>query len=402
MRLALFLLFASVLAAQDFSQRGFFETGGYFFPQTAPDDSSHVVGEGLLRYEAFYKITQNFKLAGGFDLRTDTHNETDRSLGLSWFDRSRIRPAFAIRRLSATYTNGKLTVEVGKQYVRWGKTDVLNPTDRFAPRDFLTVVDNDFLGITAARITYGTQSNTIDLVVEPQLTPSCVPLLNQRWAVLPSGVPIAEQAPDLPSGPQFGARWNHIGTTAEYSLSFYNGYDHLPLYSAQLQAAPFQVDLQRFYPQMRMYGGDAAIPFSIATLKAEAGYFTSTTPESDQYVLYVLQLERQTGEWSFVGGYAGQVITEHGTAISYSPIRGSTRAFVGRAGYTIDTNRGLAVETVIRQNLRGFYIKPEYTQAVGQHWRVTAGFAWIRGDDNDFLGQYHRNSHAILALRYSF
>ena len=31
-------------------------------------------------------------------------------------------------------------MEAGKQLIRWGKTDILNPTDRFAPRDFLTVL----------------------------------------------------------------------------------------------------------------------------------------------------------------------------------------------------------------------------------------------------------------------
>ena len=144
------------------------------------------------------------------------------------------------------------------------------------------------------------------------------------------------------------------------------------------------------------------MPLPLVTLKAEAAYFSSATPESDEYALYVVQLERQTGEWSFIGGYAGQVITEHGAALSYSPVRGSTRAFVARAGYTLDTNRSLALETVIRQNGRGIYLKPSYTQTIGQHWRITAGFALIRGKDGDFLGQYHRNSHAILSLRYSF
>lgn len=401
MRIGLLLL-ATVAAAQTFTQRGFLETTALIFPQTAANDSSHITAESLFRYEAFYKLTPDLRLAGGIDARTDSHRETEREFALSWWDRSRRRPTFAVRRLSATWSRGRLTLEAGKQFVRWGKTDVLNPTDRFAPRDFINVVDNDFLGITAARVTYGTQANTIDVVFSPRLTPSRVPLLGQRWAVLPTEIPIAEQAPEFPGGPQVGARWNHIGTAAEYSLSFYNGYDHLPLYRGQFQLVPPSAQVQRFYPQMRMYGGDAAIPLPLVTLKAEAGYFTSNTPQSDEYLLYVIQLERQSGEWSFVGGYAGQILTAHGTAVSYSPVRGSTRAFVAHAGYTIDINRSLAFETVIRQNGRSFYLKPEYTQAFGQHWRVTAGFALIRGSDGDFLGQYHRNSHGILTVRYSF
>jgi hypothetical protein len=153
---------------------------------------------------------------------------------------------------------------------------------------------------------------------------------------------------------------------------------------------------------MRMFGGDAAVPFRFITVKLEAAHFTSTSPESDEYTLFVVQLERQTGEWSFVGGYAGQAITAHGAALSYSPVRGSTRAFVGRAGYTIDVNRSFSLEAVVRQNGRGYYFKPEYTQAFGQHWRVTAGFILVHGAENDFFGQYRRNSHALLALRYSF
>ncbi len=398
MKPAIFL-FAAVAAAQDYSQRGFFETTGLVFPQTAPGDSSHAVGEWLLRYEASYKLAPGLKLSGGLDARADTHRETEREFGLSWWDRERRRPMLAVRRLSAIYSRGRLTVEAGKQFVRWGKTDVLNPTDRFAPRDFVNVIDNDFLAITAGRLTYGTQANTVDIVFAPRLTPSRVPLLNQRWAVLPPGLPIVEVAPRFPGGPQFGARWNHIGKAAEYSLSFYNGHDHLPLYGAEFR---IPVPLYRYYPQLRMFGGDAAIPLPYLVLKAEAGYFTSSDPQADRYALYVVQLERQSGEWSFIGGYAGQAITSHGTSLAYSPTRGSTRAFVARAGYTIDTNRSISMEMVLRQNGRGMYVKPEYTHAMGQHWRFTAGFALIRGQNSDFLGQYRRNSHGILSFRYSF
>jgi hypothetical protein len=206
----------------------------------------------------------------------------------------------------------------------------------------------------------------------PRLTPSRIPLLNQRWSALPAGIPVRELAPDFPGGPQFGARWNHIGRSAEYSLSFYNGYDHLPLF--RVRPGPAGFDAQRFYPRMRMYGGDLAAPLPVVTLKAEAAYFTSSTRESDEYALYVLQLERQAGEWFLVGGYAGQVVTRRGATAGFSPVRGFTRSFVGRAGYTIDVNRSIAIETVVRQNGRGLWLKPEYTQAFGQHC-----FSLLRG-----------------------
>ena len=56
----------------------------------------------------------------------------------------------------------------------------------------------------------------------------------------------------------------------------------------------------------------------------------------------------------------------------------------------------------MRQNGKGVWLKSEYSQALGQHWRATAAFTVIRGAAGDFLGQYRRNSHLTLALRYSF
>jgi hypothetical protein len=401
-RLAFVCLLAASAGAQSLTQRGFLETSGVFYPQTAPGDRGRGVGQALLRYEAFYKLTPELQFSGGLDARADTHHEVERTLHLGWQDRQRQRPALAVRRLSAGYHRGRLSLEVGKQFVRWGKADVLTPTDRFAPRDFLNVVDNDFLAITAARLTYGSASDTLDVVWSPRFTPSRVPLLTQRWVVLPEGVPIGELAPRFPGGSQAGARWNHIGKVAEYSVSFYDGRNHLPLLEPSVQLNPPRVNLQRTYPRMRMYGGDVAVPLRAVTVKAETAYFTSTTPATDDYVLYVVQLERQAGEWFFIGGYAGQVITERRGTLGFAPDRGFARAFVGRAGYTIDTNRSVAFESVVRQDGKGVWAKLEYSQAFGQHWRATAGVALIRGSSGDFLGQYRRNSHGIFALRYSF
>ncbi len=398
-------LFAAVACfAQDFSQRGFFDTTFTGYPQTAPGDSGRAIGEALLRYEAFYKLSSAIRFSGGVDARSDTHRQVEREFGLSVQDRDRQRPALAVRRFSATLSRGRATFELGKQFIRWGKADILNPTDRFAPRDFLNVVQNDFLAVTAARLTYGSPSDSLDLVWAPRFTPSRVPLFNQRWVVLPvEGLRVRELELRFPGGPQLGARWNHIGSAAEFSVSFYEGYNHLPLVEAALvQLAPPEISVQRFYPKMRMYGGDAAIPLRFVTLKAEAGYFRSSTPQADEYVLYVIQLERQAGEWFFVGGYAGQVVTQARSTLEFAPDRGLSRALLGRAGYTIDANRSVALETAVRENGRGLWAKLEYSQALGQHWRATTGLAAIRGKDSDFLGQYHRNSHVILGLRYTF
>jgi hypothetical protein len=390
---------------QQFEQRGFIENRTVVYPQAAPNDSGHVVDELLLREEASYKLTPWFTLSGAFDARTDSHRQTARDGAVDADDRSVLRPAFSVRRMSATLHKGKVTAEIGRQFIRWGKADILNPTDRFAPKDYLSnVVDSDFLGVTAARFTYESGGNTVDLVWQPWFTPSRTPLLNQRWTVLPeqaAGVPLRDAGANYPGGSQYGARWNHVAPGYEYSLCFFEGRQNLPSFEARFTPPDPFVALERAYPRLRLYGGDAAIPLRWLTIKGEAAYFTSSTPGAEEYALYVIQAERQVKEWSFVGGYAGSVATRDAASpLQFAPDRGFAKSFVGRAGLTIDANRSLAVETAVRAG--GSFLRFEYSQLFGQHWRATAGLAWIRGDMSDFLGQYRRNSYGSLALRYSF
>ena len=391
------------LLVQNFEQRGFFENRTLIYPQAAPNDDGYLVNESLLRWDASVKTGSWFKLSGSFQAQTDSHRQTERDWRLDADDRSIQRPAFSVRQLSATIHKGMVTAEIGRQFIRWGKTDILIPTDRFAPRDYLSsVVDSDFLGVTAARVTITRGKDSLDLVWQPWFTPSRTPLLNQRWTVLPpeaNGVPIIDAGARYPGGSQYGARWNHMAPGYEYSLCFFDGYNNLPSFDSRLDARG--IGVQRFYPELRLYGGDAAVPLPWVTVKGEAAYFTSSTPGAEEYLLYVIQLERMVKEWSFVGGYAGDAVTQSSkNPLAFAPDRGFARSFVGRAALTIDVNRSLTVETALRA--AGSFLRIEYSQAVGQHLRVTPGAAWIRGDMTDFLGQYHRNSYLSLAVRYSF
>lgn len=409
-RCAALVLFLGAFSAdeclsQAFSHRGYLDTAVTAYPQTAPGDSGRWIGQSLLRYEPTYKPNSSFRVHASFDARTDTHRQTLRNWDWSFWDRTTQWPALAVRQLSVSYNRGPLSLELGKQFVRWGKTDILNPTDRFAPRDYLVVVDNEFLGVTAARLTLASQSNSLELVFTPRLTPSRSPLLNQRWVVIPpaaQGLPLNDAGAHFPGGPQYGARWNHQGRAFESSFSFFQGFNHLPLLEAKLMASPLRLDVLRYYAKIRVWGADVAAPLPWFTVKGESAWFQSDTEQAGEYGLYVVQLERQQGEWLFIGGYAGEWVTRRSSVPSFSPDRGLARSLVGRASYTIDTNRSVTFEGVGRQNGEGFYLKFEYSHAFGQHWRLTGQTVLFRGSESDFIGQYHRNSYGAIKLRYSF
>jgi hypothetical protein len=408
--LGLLLLLADAVSArgQSASHRGFVEGSTIYFPQQAPNDSTRGVADLLIREEVFLAPTVWLRLAAGLDLRANSHDQIDDRWHLDFSDRGNRRPRLAVRRLTATVLRGPVTIDVGKQFVRWGKTDFVNPTDRFAPRDFLNVVDSEFLAVAAARGSVQLGNHTIEAVWAPRFTPSRVPLLGQRWAVLPpeaKGASIVEAPTLLPAGSQSGVRWGHIADWLEYSLSFYDGFNHLPDIAIDIRGgAPgfAQIEIGRSFPPNRTFGLDCAVPVRWFTLKGEAAYVTSSSPSTDEYVLYVVQVERQRGEWVFVGGYVGEAMTRPGEGLTFAPDRGMSHAAVGRTSVNIDANRSLAFEGAVRVNGDGGSVKAKYSQARGQHWRTTVDGVGIMGKSGDFFGQYHRNSHVRVTARYSF
>jgi hypothetical protein len=255
-----------------------------------------------------------------------------------------------------------------------------------------------------------------------------MPLLDQRWSpssTLPSGAGIVPGHAQLPSGSQVGARWSRVQDRYEYALSFFQGYNNAPTLVPAVAVVPTDrgltadgssvaqvpdptpvpvplVRLDRRYQALRSYGADLAVPTPWLTLKAEAALFTAPDADSDEFALYVVQVERQVGEWLLIGGYADEVTTEDRGIPLFMPERGMTRAFIGKASVTIDSRRSASAEAAIRRDGAGVYVKGELSQAYGQHWRATVAGVVLRGEAGDFIGQFHRNSHALASLRYSF
>jgi hypothetical protein len=402
--LLLFLCPPSGAGAQTLSHRGYAEALFVAHPQTGIRDETRLIADSLVRWEPTVKAG-SWRIDAAVDGRMDSHRMTERSVALTYWDRTIRRPALAVARLSASWARGPLTVEFGKQFVRWGKTDILVPTDRFAPRDYVNVSEPQFLGITAARMTLASASDSLDIVVSPRVTPSRAPLLDQRWVFTPPSVgdvPLVDTGAKYPSGVQSGVRWNHLGRRLEHSVSFYRGFHHLPWFEGTFVTAPPHIDVRRRYAQLTTAGADIAMPVAAFTIKAEAAWFHSDTPEAGEYLLYVVQLERQSGEWLFLGGYAGEYEKEETTLVRFAPDRGLARAFIGRASVTLDANRSLTFDGVLRQNAEGVYGRVEYSHGLGGHWRAIGNVSVFGGSEDDFLGRYQRNSFARLTLRYSF
>src|SRR4029079_8763505 len=150
--------------------------------------------------------------------------------------------------------------DIGKQFIRWGKADIVTPTDRFAPRDFLNVIDTEFLAVAGARGVFQRGAESFDAVWVPFLTPSRTPLLDQRWTAVPAAgaaLTLVDAGSPVPKGSQYGLRWGHMAPGYEMSLSFFDGFNHLPNVRVRPGSEPLQVAITKEYPRLRSYGMDA-------------------------------------------------------------------------------------------------------------------------------------------------
>jgi hypothetical protein len=158
------------VARRTVSQRGFAEGAATWFPQRTVNDSSRGIGDLRVRDELFYKPAPWVQFAAGIDFRANSHEQVEETWGVDYRDRGARRPRLSVRRLTATLTRGWFTLDAGKQFIRWGKTDIVTPTDRFAPRDFLNVIDSEFLAVTAVRAVALFGGETFEGVWVPRFT----------------------------------------------------------------------------------------------------------------------------------------------------------------------------------------------------------------------------------------
>lgn len=386
------------------SERGFVELRGFGFPQATANDSTRGVGDALVRQEVFLKPARWFQVALGVDLRGSSYDEVEDEWRVDLEDRGLLRPRAAVRRLGVALTTRHFSLDLGKQFIRWGRADILSPVDRFAPRDYLNVLDSEFLPVMGARASIRAGGETFEAVWLPQMTPSRLPLLGRRWTVVPpeaAGFTLQDRGSVFPDDSEQGFRWSHAGRF-EMGLSVFDGFNHLPDVEASVDPVSGTVALTRTYAALRTYGGEASVPTPAFTLKGEAAWFTSPTATSDEYVLYVIEAERQIGEWLFDVGYTGEVVTESRARSPFAAERGVAHSIIGHASYTIDPRRHVEIEGAGRRNGRGVYVRGEFSQTFGRHWRLTVAAAGIGGKDDDFLGQYQRNSHVSATLRLSY
>ncbi len=169
-----------------------------------------------------------------------------------------------------------LDIRVGKQRIAWGRADKLNPTDNLNPNDFSDLVNfTEMVPSWAFKGTWYFGNNRLTGVWLPGITPVLLPKNGANLFLGDAGTFDDElQLPEQrPKNSMFAFRWDGSIEKWDYSLSYFNGYDDIPIPVKMSLTPPDPPQVEMKFPRMQVIGADLVTEISGIGLWAEAGLF---------------------------------------------------------------------------------------------------------------------------------
>ncbi len=184
-------------------------------------------------------------------------------------------------------------VRLGKQFIFWGKTDWINPTDNINPWDYQNIsseIEDYRLPVTALKTDWYFGPVTLEADWIPVFLPDGLPMPTDT---LQEGnperhIPNIVAAPPIYPGPtlrhsQAAFRLMHSVWGIDYSLSFYSGFDHrFSMISKKVPNSGSLTGSLIFTPEykpLRVFGGDFQKTFGRWGIKGEGAYFRTADPD---------------------------------------------------------------------------------------------------------------------------
>jgi len=169
-----------------------------------------------------------------------------------------------------------LDIRVGKQRIAWGRADKLNPTDNLNPNDLSDLVHfTDRAPSWAFKGTWYIGRNRLTGVWLPGITPVLLPregagLFLDNAAAFNDELKLPDQTPE---NSMFAFRWDGNVDKWDYSISYFNGYDDIPVATRLTANPPLPSRIELEFPKFHVIGTDLVTELSGIGLWAEAGLF---------------------------------------------------------------------------------------------------------------------------------
>lgn len=208
-----------------------------------------------------------------------------------------------IPELYVSYITPEFDIQAGRQIIKWGTADTLNPTSYFCPYDltenFLKEDDELFLGVYALNGKILFNDYSLQAIISPVHTPAKLPSNDSPWQltfppvnlgamVLPNrGVQSAQKLDTSLDNTGCGLRFTGTKYGMDFSFSYYRGPDKDVILKPELvmdmtNPANAHIVMVPQYDIISTVGGDVAFTVSNITFQAEATW-TKDKPAVTDY-----------------------------------------------------------------------------------------------------------------------
>ncbi|NOZ57852.1 MAG: hypothetical protein GXO73_13820 [Calditrichaeota bacterium] len=173
-----------------------------------------------------------------------------------------------------------LDLRIGKQFIFWGKTEWINPTDNINPWDYANIsaeIEDYRLAVNAIKADLYLGQFTLEGVFVPVFTPDRIPGMGSGMHGGGDGMPrwFGTSLPEakLHNG-QIAFRLMHNLGGVDWSVSYYRGNQHQPQMRTAVRCIPDPcvLGLEQFYPKVQIFGGDFQKVFGRWGIRGEGAY----------------------------------------------------------------------------------------------------------------------------------
>jgi hypothetical protein len=308
-------------------------------------------------------------------------------------------------------------IRAGKQLVTWGRADGLNPTDLINPKDLTRLVSEESDQKLGTWLLGGTRyfgHLSITGLWITDFEPSVFPL-----PPLASGAALARELPDHRAA-QGALKVETTGGRLDASISYFDGYDHLP----DLTFSGSTITL--FFPRIRVVGADAAGNLGRFGARAEASYtfqdksVGGPLPPRRNVLSVVAGADRSFFEYlnvnvQYLGRYVPGFKDPDGISDSTTREFAHLRALLIQEQARIQNGMSARVSykwlhETLETEVRGvtwfkggdYLLSPRASYALSDFVKVSLGADFYNGPARSILGFQERNSLGFAELKYGF
>ncbi len=319
-------------------------------------------------------------------------------------------------------------MRLGKQFIFWGKTDWLNPTDNINPWDYKNItseVEDYRLPVTAVKGNLYFGNFNLESVLLLHFEPHKIPV---NLPPVMGGLELRNEPTVFPenklSNLQYAFRLSSQLFNVDYSFSYFHGFDRNPslsfVFVRGLGVQPPYLTAQTSYKKIDIFGFDFVTTKDKFAFTGEAAYFlTEDKDGTDIYIknpnlYYVVGLDyAATDDLSFNLQFSQKILFKYDKESEENewlirtrqarPVDDKiTSTVTGKIQYSLGSYTSLLVIGVMNLKDKDFFLLPILNYNFADGVNISAGATWFNGPADSPFGRIKTDSKAFLEVKYSF